>query len=368
MGAAPISSQRSIAVILPPREGFSPSAFGAVSLSVRDFTYASDHAEQIHVYGGPCDYPFAGIAFHPVALDTPWYVRKRARYLRGLRRLLGEQKPALIEVHNRPSIAAAIARWGIAPVSLFLHNDPHDMRGCQHPQARRRLSARLAGIICVSDYIRQRWCDGIGQLPHVHSCPLGLAMPEQRMAKKNQILFVGRMVPEKGVHVYAEALLQCLPQHPQWKGIFVGGKRFAKEALSDYEQHILNDVTPIKHQVEWRGFQNHDATMQAFAESAIAVIPSLWEEPFGRIAIEAMSHGCAVATSASGGLAEIVGDAALIAQPCTAAALAAHLDMLMRQPETRAAYQQRAKKRAAMFDIHDTARHLDTVRSQITDH
>ena len=105
--------------------------------------------------------------------------------------------------------------------------------------------------------------------------------------------------------------------------------------------------------------------MQAFAESAIAVIPSLWEEPFGRIAIEAMSHGCAVITSASGGLADIVAKEALIAKPCNGETLATHMQQLLNNPAMLSDYQQRAKKRAAAFDIADTARHLDDVRSHI---
>ena len=365
MDAAPISRPDNIAVVLPPREGFSDASFGAVSLSIRDFTYASATPERVHVFGTPCDEPFAHINYQPIEISSPWYLRKRVRYMRGLRHMLTANPPALIEVHNRPTIAAEIARWRIAPVSLYLHNDPQDMEGCKTAAARQALGNQLAGVICVSEYIRTRWEDGQTTPATTHVCPLGLAAPTTQCEKKKQLLFVGRMVPEKGVHAYADALAQCLPSFPEWKGVFVGGKRFAKEALSDYENGIIKSLSPIENQIEWRGFQDHEATMQAFAESAIAVIPSLWEEPFGRIAIEAMSHGCAVITSASGGLADIVAKEALIAKPCNGETLATHMQQLLNNPAMLSDYQQRAKKRAAAFDIADTARHLDDVRSHI---
>lgn len=40
-----------IAIILPPREGFSPKAFGAVSLSVKDFTAHSRYRTQTVILG-----------------------------------------------------------------------------------------------------------------------------------------------------------------------------------------------------------------------------------------------------------------------------------------------------------------------------
>ena len=42
-------------------------------------------------------------------------------------------------------------------------------------------------------------------------------------------------------------------------------------------------------------------------ESSIIVIPSIWNEPFGLVAAEAMSNGIAIISSNKGGLKEIIG-------------------------------------------------------------
>ncbi len=357
-----------IAVILPPREGFSPQAFGAVSLSLRDFTLHSALRESIHIYGGRNEPPFADINYHACDVSRPWYMRARVRYLRALKRELSALKPSLIEVHNRPILALKIAAWKLAPVSLFLHNDPCDMEAANTPAKRAKLQTELVGILHVSQHIQRCFQEGIIAAGRHVVCPLGIALPTTSSTKKNEIVFVGRMVPEKGVHMFAEALVQTLPQLPDWRGVFVGGKHFATGALSPYEQQAHTILLPVWSQIDWRGFQDHTNTMQAFADAAIAVIPSLWEEPFGRIAMEAMAHGCAVITSARGGLAEIVGRDALVPSPFTAETLASAILALTRDSTLRSLMQQQAIKRATQFDITLAARHLDTVRTQLMQH
>ncbi len=67
---------------------------------------------------------------------------------------------------------------------------------------------------------------------------------------------------------------------------------------------------------------------EAFNSAAIGVVPSLWDEPFGRAALEGMAEGCAVIASNRSGLPEVVGDAGIFFEP-TADCLAAGLDALM---------------------------------------
>ena len=59
------------------------------------------------------------------------------------------------------------------------------------------------------------------------------------------------------------------------------------------------------------GFLNHKKTLDILSKSEIAVVPSRWEEPFGRTALEASSNGCATIISNKGGLIETT-DHALI--------------------------------------------------------
>ena len=52
------------------------------------------------------------------------------------------------------------------------------------------------------------------------------------------------------------------------------------------------------------GFLKHKKVLQFLNKSEIAVVPSRWEEPFGRTALESSSRACATIISNRGGLPE----------------------------------------------------------------
>ena len=54
------------------------------------------------------------------------------------------------------------------------------------------------------------------------------------------------------------------------------------------------------------GWITHDETMNIYKKSSISVVPSHWEEPFGRTSLEAASRGCATILSRRGGLPETI--------------------------------------------------------------
>jgi len=72
--------------------------------------------------------------------------------------------------------------------------------------------------------------------------------------------------------------------------------------------------------------------MQRLNEARILVVPSLWNEPFGIVALEGIACGLAVVGSAGGGLPEAIGPCGLTFPNGDAAALAARLAELLRRP------------------------------------
>jgi len=59
------------------------------------------------------------------------------------------------------------------------------------------------------------------------------------------------------------------------------------------------------------------------------IVPSLWEEPFGNVALEGMACGCIPIVSDSGGLPEAIGDAGLVFASGDVAALSACISKLL---------------------------------------
>ena len=60
------------------------------------------------------------------------------------------------------------------------------------------------------------------------------------------------------------------------------------------------------------GFLNHSKILKLLDKTAISIVPSQWQEPFGRTALEATSRGCATIISNKGGLPETSRNAIII--------------------------------------------------------
>lgn len=93
----------------------------------------------------------------------------------------------------------------------------------------------------------------------------------------------------------------------------------------------------------------HGSVLEAFRRCAIAVVPSLWPEPSGLVALEAMAMGKPVVASRTGGLPEIVvdGETGLLAAPGDADDLRRALERLIADPQLRARLGEAGRTRIA---------------------
>jgi glycosyltransferase involved in cell wall biosynthesis len=355
-----------VAVILPPREAFSPAATGAIGLIVHRLAAAPGPFRPI-VLGTPTPVPFGDVAFEPVrpALLPAGQAR---RFAVAVARRLARDRPALAEVHNRPDVALYLARRlpGL-PVTLVLHNDPHGMRRARAPGERAALCAALAGVVTVSAFLRDRLLDGLAEPPpHVAVLPncidLGEIPPPG--CRANQILFAGRVVADKGADVFVRACARALPALPGWRASVLGADRFGAHSPDTPFLRALRPEAAAAG-VALAGWQPHAAVLAAMATAAIVVVPSRWPEPFGLTALEAMACGAAVLCSPRGGLPEVVGDAAIMIDPDDPEALAAAIVALARDPVRRAALAAAGRARARRFDVAEAAATLAMLRRDV---
>jgi glycogen(starch) synthase len=169
-------------------------------------------------------------------------------------------------------------------------------------------------VICCSDYMvsHVRWAFGLpedklimvpnGVNTEVYSKngkgDLGqfrrkFALPEEKI-----ILFVGRLVYEKGIHVLVNAIPKVL-EKANAKLIIVGNG-YMKDQLSGLVGRI-----GLGHKVMFTGFVDDDTLRKLQMCADVSVVPSLFE-PFGIVALEAMAAKSPVVVSDTGGLSEIV--------------------------------------------------------------
>ena len=119
------------------------------------------------------------------------------------------------------------------------------------------------------------------------------ASPEEKL-----VLFVGRLVYEKGIHVFVNAIPNILGK-ANAKFVIVGNG-YMKEPLSNLARGM-----GLAHKVMFTGFVD-DKTLKNLQRCAdVSVVPSLFE-PFGIVALEAMAAKSPVVVSDTGGLSEIV--------------------------------------------------------------
>jgi glycosyltransferase involved in cell wall biosynthesis len=90
---------------------------------------------------------------------------------------------------------------------------------------------------------------------------------------------------------------------------------------------------------------------QQMKGAAIALVPSVWAEPFGLAAVEAHAAGAALISSGRGGLREASGPHALYLDDVTAEALARAIDALILNPAGRQAMA--AAAQAHVLTVHE---------------
>ncbi len=356
---------RRIAVVLPPGEAFSPLASGAIGLLAHRMARHPGRFESV-VVGVTVAAPFADVAFR--AVRPRWGLgRTASRYAEAVAQVLGEMRPALVEVHNRPDVALTIARrLAPMPVMLMLHNDPQGMRGARTPAQRTLLLRGLARVLTVSQYLHGKLLEGVvgGSAIVAPNCIDLAEMPARPAAREKVILFAGRVVADKGADAFVAACALALPRLPGWRAEMIGADRFGPDSP---DTPFLRALRPRAEAagVALRGYQPHAEVLAAMAAASIVVVPSRWAEPFGLTALEAMASGAALLCSGRGGLAEVMGDAAMRIDPDDVAGMADCLARLALDPARLAALGQAGLARARGYDVKLAVEAMDGVRAAI---
>ena len=192
-------------ILLPHKEVMTEQNAGAVATIVAQHVKLSSTDQNFKVFGQIVnDAPFPGVDYVPM---TPRFSWMRGRNI-GLARAYvqksnGMLRPDLVEVHGRAQVARYLCRKRPdLPIILYLHNDPRKMIGAKTKDNRLWLMEHLAGIICVSDYIKNCFLDGLPLndigTGSVHSVLNGTSRSDElHLPKDKSILIIGRMVPEK---------------------------------------------------------------------------------------------------------------------------------------------------------------------------
>ena len=348
-----------IAVVLPRKEAFATDRFGAIALTAEAYARHSRFRAETEILGMAVDRPRDPDIFRAVAPKDSLWRRRNLGFAEGCVAYFGATPPRHIDVHNRVEVFFRLAdAFRNADLSLWFHNDPQDTRGAYRAADRQRILARARRVVCVSDWVRARFLDGVsGDASRVVVLPEGIDTRDAPMAaKENLIVYVGRLIPDKGVRELATALARTLPRLDGWRALIVG------DGDPKYRREIAAATALLGERIALPGFLPHDRIVEAMARAAIAVVPSQWQEAFGRTAIEAMAAGCATIVARRGALPELAGDSALVVEP-DPSTLADALLGLAQNEAARRDLQRRGRARAiAEYDVRRWSARLDDLR------
>jgi glycosyltransferase involved in cell wall biosynthesis len=356
------------AAILPPREGFGPGRTGAIGMLVRRL--AQSPGFDTVVFGGKQDGPvFPGLDYRPVTPNLWPPGPSNLRYAAAVADALRKLKPAVVEVHNRPEIALALAAKlpGI-PVVSVLHNDPQGMREATTVAERTNLLQRTALVVTPSQYLQDRLLEGIADPPRapaiLPNCFDLIEVPPPRR-RERLILFAGRVVENKAPDAFIAACAAALPFLPDWGAEIIGADRFSRDS-PDTPFVMATRAAAEAATIRMLGYRDHPEVLGAMLRAAIVVVPSRWPEPFGLVVLEAMACGAALICSPRGALPEVAGDAALYADPDRPQDIAAAIRALATDEPRRAALAQAGLRRVQQFAAPLINQRLTALRRSVT--
>lgn len=122
--------------------------------------------------------------------------------------------------------------------------------------------------------------------------------------RPQRLLYVGRVVPHKGVHTIIDALHELVNQ----RGYTSLSLTIVGSDPSEYVSAIHETVEKygLTDHVRFVSFVDREALPGLYQEHDILIFPSVWEEPFGLTALEGMASGLVLVSTATGGAAEVV--------------------------------------------------------------
>ena len=219
------------------------------------------------------------------------------RFLDLARQVLGRFRPDVLLTYGGHAVSLELmrsARAGGTPVVFHLHNFGYNDR---------RGFADVSAVLFPSEYSRRDHLRRLGLDGAAIPYPVRLdrAIAEDR--DPTYVTFVNPQ-PEKGVAVFARIALELGRRRPEIPLLVVEGR-----GTSDGLAAVPVDLSGL---TNLNRMANTPDPRDFYRVSRVVLMPSLWRESLGRVAVEAMANGIPVLASDRGALPETLGDAGFV--------------------------------------------------------
>ena len=288
---------------------------------------------------------------------SPFYY---AHYAHEVARDIRERRCELVHLHTISNFISPIRRAN-PDAGIVLHMHDHSLADFDPAVIAPRLEEVALVLACsryVADEIRRLYPAVAGRC---HALYNGVderfleVTPDH--AASRTVLFVGRICPEKGIHVLLSAMSEVSRAHPRASLSLVGPLDVAPKDFVDphhrdpifngldryythpgaYYELIYRLVSALGGRAFLHGRTPNDEICSHYSRAGIFVFPSLWHEPFGIPVIEAMAAGLPVVATRAGALPEVVvdGETGILVERGDREGLAAAISRLLADPHLR---------------------------------
>lgn len=333
---------KDIFIILPFKESLNPKYAGAVSLYVKDSTRHSKFKHRIKIISSDKS-------------DRKKIIFRNKNYIIDFCQKYQSSNIKIIEIHNRPEYIFYVKKYfPKTKVKLIFHNDPLSLRSSSNLSNREKLIESCDKIIFISHWIQQRFFTSFKNLDILKTSIVSHGIEKINRInlnnKNKNILFVGKLNHSKGYHIFCEAAYKFKKINPNWNFISIGNESRKK-------------IFPDPNIVKEIGYKMNREVLNFYSKSEIVIGNSVWDEPLGRVAIEASSRKCLPIISNKAGLAESK-NIALVLKENTSTELV----KILKKITSNKSFLRKKQKLfydKNNFDIKKITNKLDAIRSEI---
>lgn len=274
----------------------------------------------------------------------------------------------VIIIENRPGFAVKLQQLRLkAKLVYHLHNDFLNNTTNAYEEIYRAASL----IINVSDFITSRVrtiaandtkCRTVYNGIDIQRFNEALPLDRKEVGIDNNdfvVVYSGRLNKEKGILELVRAIA-LLNDIPKLKLLIIGASFYGQdEAPTQFVRELRDAAEPIHDKVVFTGFIDYAQIPSYLKMADVAVVPSMWEEPFGLTVVEAMAAGLPLITTRSGGIPEICeGMATIVNKENIEGNLANAITDFYKHPEERKQISKKLLEQSKLFNKETYARNF----------
>ncbi len=244
--------------------------------------------------------------------------------------------------------------------------------------------ACFSKLISISEYIGNQWlkatnCDSnkIEVLPNcvnINSFSKCISIDEKNKIKEQLkiptqnkvIIFTGRIVQDKGVKELLEAFNQIDAKNVTL--LIIGSSNFGDTTNTPYEREVESIIKKSKKQVIAMGYVHHSQLYRYYSIADISVMPSIFQEPAGLVALEAQITGTPLIATRVGGIPEYVTEETTILvdrDDKLSISLKEKIDELLKDENLREGMSRKGKEYASVFSTEEYYNNFSSIVNNI---